>query len=59
MTHSRTTLLALVMVAFAAPAMAGGFTFDLPRLTFPEPTPPTVGQACTDLGTNPSCDDAQ
>ncbi len=57
MTHSRTILLALVMATFAAPAMAGGFTFDLPRLMFPEPSAPTVGQACTDLGTNPGCDD--
>ncbi len=47
MTHTKSALFGLVISAIAAPAFAGGFAFDLPRLTFPEPTTPIVSQNCT------------
>ena len=39
--------LALVISAIAAHAMAGGFSFDLPRLMFPETQTPIVSQDCS------------
>ena len=37
MTHIRATLIALAFGVAALPALAGGFSFDLPRLDFPAP----------------------
>lgn len=52
------TLLAIALTALlAGPAMAGGFSFDLPTLTFPDPKPTAPGKACAapaDLA-QPSC----
>jgi hypothetical protein len=55
MTTLRTALLAAPFALLALPAAAGGFVFDLPRLTFPEPTDgvtrdcqvPTLGSPAT------------
>lgn len=47
MTHIKSTILGFAFAALAAPAFAGGFTFELPRLTFPDPKPPVVTQTCT------------
>ncbi|PHQ96676.1 MAG: hypothetical protein COB39_11625 [Marinosulfonomonas sp.] len=47
MNHTKPAILVLAFTALAAPALAGGFAFDLPRLTFPEPKPPVVSQTCT------------
>ncbi len=47
MTHTKSAILGLAFIALAAPAFAGGFAFDLPRLMFPEPTPPVASQTCT------------
>lgn len=47
MKHTKSAILGLAFTALAAPAFAGGFAFDLPRLTFPEPKPPVVSQTCT------------
>ncbi len=50
-------LMAIVLVALAgtAPAFAGGLTFELPRLTFPEPPAPVVGRACSGSGATSGC----
>ena len=42
----KSTLLALSVTLIAAPAMAGGFTFELPRLMFPDPKPVVTSQSC-------------
>lgn len=47
MTRLKTTLLAVAVAALAAPAMAGGISFDLPRLIFPTPKPVVSSQSCT------------
>jgi len=47
MTHVKSAILGLVFTAIAAPALAGGFAFDLPRLSFPEPEKPVISQNCT------------
>lgn len=47
----KSMLLAVSVIAIAAPAMAGGFTFELPRLTFPEPKPVVSSQSCTSSAT--------
>ena len=39
MTSLRTLFLAISLGLTAIPAAAGGITFDLPRLTFPQPQP--------------------
>ena len=47
MTHTKSAILGLAFSALAAPAFAGGFAFDLPRMTFPDTKPPVVTQTCT------------
>ena len=47
MTHMKSAIFGFALTVLAAPAFAGGFTFELPRLSFPEPTPPVVTQTCT------------
>lgn len=37
MAHIKATFIALVFGLVAAPAIAGSFSFDLPRLDFPAP----------------------
>lgn len=39
-------MLALSFSLLAAPSFAGGWTFDLPNLTFPKPMPPVATQDC-------------
>jgi len=47
MARLKTPLAVLALTLVAAPAMALGITFDLPRLTFPQPPTATVTQTCT------------
>ncbi|SPH16689.1 hypothetical protein DEA8626_00200 [Defluviimonas aquaemixtae] len=42
MEHLRTAIFALALGLLAAPALAGGVSFDLPRLDFPAPAPETT-----------------
>lgn len=47
MTHSRATLTALAFGLVALPALAGGISFDLPRLDFPAPETETSRDCVT------------
>lgn len=47
MTHLRSTAVAILLTLAAAPALAEGFTLDLPRLDFP--TAPEATRASADL----------
>lgn len=47
------TLLALTLILGAAPAMAGGFSFDLPNLTWPTEGSVTVSTAGCDQAVQP------
>ena len=49
MALTKSTVLGLAFAALAAPAFAGGLTFELPRLTFPDSKPPVVTQTCASV----------
>lgn len=57
MTRCKTVILAAALATVAAPALAGGYAFELKHLTFPAPKPTISDQSCaspTALNT-PSC----
>ena len=51
MKASIASLLVAALVAIAAPASAGGVSFDLPRLDFPGPGGDAPSQGCGQPGT--------
>lgn len=48
MTHIIRTIATISMIAITAPAVAGGISFDLPRLDFPQPSPDAT-RACLEI----------
>ena len=51
----RKLALAGVFLISSFPAHAGGWVFDLPRLTFPEPEASSVDKDCTDIEVSAGC----
>ncbi len=51
MKHVASALAFAMIIGGGAPAFAGGISFDLPHITYPEPPAPDAAQGCASPAT--------